>query len=68
MGRFMQAFPPDELPFAVSFVFRLRRVYASYKKAERAFIGASGAYGNAQATLREGMNYYEPQPTSQIDQ
>ena len=56
------------MPLEDEHFFFLRKGHASYKKAGLATVSAFRTYGPAQDTLREGMNHYEPQPTSQIHQ
>ena len=67
-GHFSPTFPTKNTPLEEEFAFFLRKVYASYEKAWLATVGAFRTYGTARESLREGMNYYEPQPTSQIHQ
>jgi hypothetical protein len=56
------------MPLEEALDFFLRKVHSSYKKAGLAIVSAFSAYGTARETLRQGMNYYEPQPISQIHQ
>jgi len=65
-GHFSPTFPIQNKPLEEEIAFYLRKVYASYEKALLATVGAFCTYGTARESLGEGMNYYEPQSTSQI--